>query len=31
MSEEPKIRSAQRRMDRSANELDAALKSVPLV
>ena len=31
MSEDPKIRSAQQRMDRSANELDAALKSVPLV
>lgn len=31
MSEDPKISSAQQRMDRSANELDAALKSVPLV
>ena len=31
MTEDPRIRAAQQRMDRSANELDAALKSVPLV
>ena len=31
MSEDPKISSAQQRMNKSANDLDAALRTVPLV
>jgi hypothetical protein len=31
MSEDPNIWSAQQRMNRSASELDAALRSVPLI